>query len=67
MSDLTNPPCVFNEYDNNTDGDNSNSNYNDNKNNDNNNDNTNNKHKNIKNGYIHFCNSLIFVILSYDT
>ena len=23
--------------------------------------------KNINNGYVHFCNSLIFVILSYDT
>ena len=56
MSDLTYPPCGFNEYDDNTSGDNSNSNYNDNKN-DNNNGNTDNKHKNIDNGNIHVCNS----------
>ena len=53
LSHLTNPPCVFNEYDNNTNGDNSNSNYNYNNNNDNNNDKTDNKH----NGNVHFCNS----------
>ena len=49
MSNFTNPPCVFNKYDNNTNGDNSNSNYNDN-NNDNNNGNIDNKLKYVKNG-----------------
>ena len=54
--DLTNPPCGFNEYDNNTNVDNSNSNYNDNNNDDNdgNNDNVN---KSTNNGNMHFCNS----------
>ena len=56
MSDLTYPPCVFSEYDNNTNGDNNNSNYNDNNNNDTNNGNTDNKHEDI-NGNIHLCNS----------
>ena len=56
FSNLTCPPCIFNEYDNNTNGDKSNSNYNDN-NNGNNNGNANNKHKNINNGNIYFCNS----------
>ena len=57
LSDLTYPPCGFNEYGNN--GDNSNNNHDDN-NNDNNNDDNNgnvdNKHKNINNNNIHFCN-----------
>ena len=56
MSDLTYPPCRFNEYDNDTNGDISNSYYDDN-NNDNNNGNTDNKHKKIKNSNIHFSNS----------
>ena len=55
-SDLTNPPCRFNEYDNNTNGDNSDGNYNDNNNNDSN-DNTDNKNKNINNGNMHFYSS----------
>ena len=54
MSDLTNLPCVFNEYDDNATGGKSNSNFNDN--NDNNNGNTDNKHKKINNGNVHFCN-----------
>ena len=58
MSDLTYRPCVFREYDNNTNGDNSNSNYNDNNDIDTNNDNTDNKHKNINNGNINLCNSI---------
>ena len=58
LSDLTYPPCGFNECDNNANGDNSNSNYNDNNNNiDNSNSNTDNKHKNINNSNIHFCKS----------
>ena len=44
MSDLTYPPCGYNEYDNDTNDDISNSYYDDN-NNDNNNGNTDNKHK----------------------
>ena len=59
LSDLTYPPCKFNEYDNASgDKSNSNYNYNDNDNNDNNNGNTDNKHKNIYNYKIHFCNTL---------
>ena len=56
LSDLTCPPCRFNECDNDTNGDSSNSNYNDNSD-DNNNGNTDNKNKNINNGKIHICNS----------
>ena len=53
LSDLTHPPCGFNEGDNNTNGDNSNSNCNDHNNkNDNNNGNTDNKHKNINNSLV---------------
>ena len=56
LSDLTYPPCGFNECDNNTNGDNSNSNYNkNNNNNDMGNGNTDNKHKNINEGNIKFC------------
>ena len=56
LSDLTYPPCGFNECDNNTNGDNSNNNYNENNNNDIGNGNTDNKHKNINKGNIKFCN-----------
>ena len=56
LSDLTYPPCGFNEYNNDINGDNSNSNGNDN-NNDNNNGNTDDEHENINNGNMHFCNS----------
>ena len=43
LSDLTYPPCGFNEYDNNTNGHDSNKNCNDNNNDHNNNGNTDNK------------------------
>ena len=43
LSELTYPPCGFNEYDNNTNGDNSNGSID-------------NKHKNINNGDISFSN-----------
>ena len=56
MSDLTYPPSILSEYDNNINSDSSNSNYDDNDNDNNNNSNTHNKHKDIIHGNIHFCN-----------
>ena len=56
LSDLTYPPCGFNEYYSDTNDDNSNISYNDNINN-NSNGNTDNKNKHINNGNVHFCNS----------
>ena len=59
MSNLTYPPCGFNECNNDANGDNSNSNDNDNNNDDDNNGNSDNKNKNVNNGNIYFCNSLV--------
>ena len=67
LSDLTYPPCGFNECDNNINRDNSNKNCNDNNSFGNNNGNTDNKHKNINNGNMHFCNSNVQCVITQVT